>query len=79
MSSITVRLPDSSYSKIWEVAQKDGISIKQFLSRAAEEKLSAFLTVDYLRNKANESNDGDFSQLLGRLPDHEPPEWDSLD
>jgi hypothetical protein len=79
MSSITVRLPDSVHNKIREVAKKDGISINQFLSSAAAEKLSAYLTVDYLKNKAKKGNDQEFDQLLDRLADHEPPEWDRLD
>ena len=79
MSSITVRLPDSVHNKIREVAKKDGISINQFLSSAAAEKLSAYLTVDYLKNKAKEGNDQEFDQFLASLADHEPPEWDRME
>jgi len=79
MSSITVRLPDSVHNKIREVAKKDGISINQFLSSAAAEKLSAYLTLDYLKSKAKEGSDQEFDQLLDRLADHEPPEWDRMD
>lgn len=52
MSSITIRLPDSLHRKIREVAKKDGVSINQFISSAAGEKLSAILTVDYLKARA---------------------------
>ena len=72
MSSITVRLPDSVHNKIREVAKKDGISINQFLSSAAAEKLSAYLTVDSLKSKAKEGRDREFDQSLDRLADHEP-------
>ncbi len=78
MSSITVRLPDSLHQKIREVAKKDGVSINQFISSAAGEKLSAILTVDYLKSRAKKGKRSDFDKVLKKVPDREPLEWDRI-
>lgn len=79
MSSITVRLPDSLHRKIREVAKKDGVSINQFISSAAGEKLSAILTVDYLKARAKKGKRADFDKILKKVPDREPLEWDRIE
>ncbi len=79
MSSITVRLPDSLHRKIREVAKKDGVSINQFISSAAGEKLSAILTVDYLKARAKKGKRVDFDKVLKKVPDREPLEWDRIE
>ncbi len=79
MSSITVRLPDSLHRKIREVAKKDGVSINQFISSAAGEKLSAILTVDYLKARAKKGKRADFDKILKKAPDRGPLEWDRIE
>ncbi|MBC8552560.1 MAG: toxin-antitoxin system HicB family antitoxin [Candidatus Brocadiales bacterium] len=79
MSSITVRLPDSLHRKIREVAKKDGVSINQFISSAAGEKLSAILTVDYIKARAKRGKHADFDKVLSKVPDREPLEWDKIE
>lgn len=78
MSAITVRLPDSLHRKIKEVARQDGISINQFISSAVGEKLSAVLTVDYLRERAAKANEEDFRKILDKVADVEPLEHDKI-
>ncbi len=79
MSSITIRLPDSLHRKIREVAKKDGVSINQFISAAAGEKLSAILTVDYLKERADKGKRADFDKEQKKVPDREPLEWDKIE
>ncbi len=79
MGSITVRLPDSLHNKIREVAKKDGVSINQFISSAAGEKLSAILTVDYMKARAKRGKRTDFDKVLSNVPDREPLEWDRIE
>ncbi len=79
MSSITVRLPDSLHRKIREVAKKDGVSINQFISSAAGEKLSAILTIDYLKARAKKGKRADFDKILKKIPGREPLEWDRIE
>jgi len=78
MSAITIRIPASLHQKIKEVAKEDGISMNQFFSSAAAEKLSAVLTLAYLKKKAEQANVEDFDDLLKKLPDHNPLDWDQI-
>jgi hypothetical protein len=76
MSAITIRLPDSLHKKIKEVAKRDGISLNQFISSAAGEKLSAFLTLEYLRERADRADEAAFAKVLGKVPDRDPLPFD---
>ena len=42
MSTVSFNLPDSVHKKIQELADREGISVDQFLATAAAEKLAAF-------------------------------------
>lgn len=79
MSTLSVRLPDSLHKKIKEVAKEDGVSINQFISSAAAEKLSAIMTVDYLKKEAKSGSRNDFEAVLKKVPDVGPEEYDKLD
>ena len=47
MSSLSLRLPESLHQKLRELAERDDISINQFIATAVVEKAAALLTVDY--------------------------------
>jgi len=79
MSAITIRLPDSLHKKIKEVAKRDGISLNQFISSAAGEKLSAVLTLQYLEERAERSDEAAFGKVLDKVPDREPIPGDELE
>lgn len=78
MSTLSIRLPDSLHKKIKEIAKNDGISINQFLSSAAAEKISAIMTVDYLKKEARLGKRKDFETVLKKVPNVEPAEYDKL-
>lgn len=79
MSTIEVKLPDSLYRQIQKLAERDQISVEQFLATAAAEKLSALLTTEYLAERAARAgNREEFLRLLDRVPDVEPEEYDRL-
>ncbi len=79
MSTLSIRLPDSLHKKIKEISKCDGISINQFLSSAAAEKVSAFMTIDYLKREAKLGKRKDFEAFLKKVPDIEPEEYDRFD
>ena len=56
MSTLSLRLPDSLHKQIRELARREGVSINQFISTAAAEKVSALLTVDYLERRAKRAS-----------------------
>lgn len=78
MSTISLRLPDSLHKQIRKLAEADGISINQFISTAAAEKLAALMTVEYLEERAKRGSREKFEAALARLPDVEPEDYDRL-
>ncbi len=78
MSTISLRLPDSLHKQIRRLASEEGISINQFISTAAAEKLAALMTVDYLEKRAKRGSREKFEAALTSLPDVEPEEYDKL-
>lgn len=78
MSALTVRLPESLHKEIKILAKAEGVSINQFLTLAAAEKISALRTVDYLREEATQGSRADFEAFLAAVPDAVPAEEDRL-
>jgi len=69
MSALTIRLPNSVHQKIKELAERDQISVNQFIASAAAEKMASVLTLDYLKAEAARGDRGAFDHYLGRVPD----------
>lgn len=78
MSTLSVRLPDSLHRQIRRLARQEGISINQFISTAAAEKMAALMTLDYLEERAKRGSREKFEAALARLPDVEPESHDRL-
>jgi hypothetical protein len=78
MSTISLRLPESLHKEIRKLADEEGISINQFISTAAAEKLAALKTVAYLEERARRGSREKFEAALARLPDAEPEDYDKL-
>lgn len=78
MSTLSVRLPDSLHKKIKELAEKEGVSMNQFITLAVSEKMSALLTVDYLKERAERGNRQAFEEIMSQVPDTDPEEYDRL-
>ena len=78
MSTLSIRLPKSVHRKLRDMAEKEGVSMNQFISLAVSEKISALLTVDYLNERAAKADPKQFKDLLSRVPDVAPDELDKL-
>ena len=76
MSTLSLRLPNSLHRRIKKLAKAEGISINQFISTAAAEKISAMLTEDYLRKEASLGRRGEFDAVLRKVPDVPPEPYD---
>ncbi|HEX9869845.1 MAG TPA: toxin-antitoxin system HicB family antitoxin [Candidatus Tectomicrobia bacterium] len=72
MSTLSLRLPDSLHRKIRELAEREDISINQYIATAVAEKTSALLTVAYLEDRAKNADPDLFGRLLRRVPDVPP-------
>lgn len=78
MSTLSVRLPESLHKRLKEMADKEGVSMNQFITLAITEKVSTLLTVDYLEKRAQRGDQKAFEKLLDKVPDTEPEEFDKL-
>ena len=52
--------------------------MNQFITLAVSEKMSALLTVDYLKEQAEKARRKNFKNIMDQVPDVEPEEYDKL-
>ena len=78
MSSLSLRLPESLHQRLRELAERDDISINQFIATAVAEKAAALLTVEYLEARGQRANVNLVDRVLGRVPDVPPIAGDEL-
>jgi len=78
MSSLSLKLPDSLHRHIREFAEKEGVSINQFISTAVAEKMSALSTEDYLEARAKRGSKTKIKKLLEKVPYVEPELYDRI-
>jgi len=76
MSTISLRLPDSLHETVRALAERDHISINQFIALAVAEKISALVTDEYLKERAQRGSREKFERAMSRVVDIEPDEAD---
>ena len=78
MSALSVRLPDLVHETVKALAEKDNISINQFISSAVIEKITALETEKYLSMRAARGSREKLGEVLDLVPDTEPDMIDKL-
>lgn len=78
MSTISLRLSDSLHETVRRLAEKDHVSLNQFITLALTEKVSALLTEDYLQERAARADFKAFDAVLAKVPDVETAPEDRL-
>jgi predicted transcriptional regulator len=78
MSHLSVQLPDSLHKSLQTLAEKDGISVDQFIATAVAEKLAALMTETYLEDLAQQGSREKYQAVLAKVPDVEPEAYDRL-
>jgi hypothetical protein len=73
-----ITIPDSLLDQIRKLSEREGISVEQFIVSATAEKASAWMTVEYLKDRAARGSREEFEKILAKVPDVEPDEWDRL-
>lgn len=76
MSSLTIQIPEGLARQLRECAAAEGVTVDQLVSSAAAEKLSALMTVEYLRQRALRANRQDFAAFLADSPNAPPKPGD---
>jgi hypothetical protein len=78
MNTISLKLPESLHKQIQQLAIKDQVSIDQFVISAIAEKVSAFMTKDYLDERAKRASKEKFEQAMAKVSDAEPEQYDRI-
>ena len=78
MGALSLRLPESIHRHIREIAKMEGVSINQLISSAIAEKISAIMTEEYLKDRAERANLNDMKAILDKVADRKPIEGDEL-
>jgi hypothetical protein len=78
MSTISLCLPESLHNKLRELAQRDNVSMDQFITLALAEKLSALATEEYIQERAERGDRIQFERVMTKVADMEPEPQDRL-
>ncbi len=78
MSVLSLRIPDSIHTKVKEISKNEKISINQFIASALSEKLSAFMTEDYIQRRAKNASEKKFMAALKKVPNAQPDDNDRI-
>src|SRR6266478_8658704 len=78
MSIVQVHLPDSLQQQLRALAERDGISIDQFIATAVAEKMAALMTEAYLEERAKSGSRAKYEAALAQVLDVEPEPYDRL-
>ena len=74
----SIRLSEDVFEKASEICKEEGITIEVFVTRAVEEKASAWKKLQSLKERANRASREKFTKALSKVPNVEPEEHDSL-
>ena len=69
MSNLNVQIPESLYKQIETLAAKENISLEQLVAIALSAQVSAWMTKDYIEEKAKHGSWDKFQQVLAKVPD----------
>ena len=80
MSALNLRLPDSLHRQVRELAERDQVSINQFIALAVAEKVATLRTLDYIAQRAQRGSRERFDGVLNKVAEAnlEPYEVDRL-
>lgn len=74
-----VTIPESLLNQVRELSEKEGITVDQFVSSAIAEKASAWMTIEYLKERAARGSREQFFNALSKVPKVEPDENDKIE
>ena len=78
MNTVSLTLPQSLQEQVETLAQKEGISVTEFITLAVAEKLATLATADYLAERAKRGSRDKLLAVLAKAPDVEPEGYDKL-
>lgn len=78
MSQLNVEIPEALLKQVQDLSIREKISLDQLVSIALSAQVSAWMTKDYLAEKAKRGSWEKFQQVLTKVPDVKPEDYDLL-
>jgi 23S rRNA G2445 N2-methylase RlmL len=78
MTNLNAQIPESLYKQVEALAARENISVEQLVAIALSAQVSAWMTKDYLEQRAERGSWQKFQQVLTKVPDVEPEDYDKL-
>lgn len=78
MTTLSLRIPDSIHKQVKSLTQKDHISMNQFISSALSEKIAAYMTEEYIMQRAKKADKRKFNEALSKISNTPPDAFDKL-
>jgi hypothetical protein len=78
MSQLNVEIPEALLKQVKDLSTREKISLDQLVAIALSAQVSAWMTKDYLAEKAKRGSWEKFQQVLTKVPDVEPGDYDLL-
>ncbi len=67
MSALSLRLPESLPHQVRELAERDKVSINQFVTLAVAEKVAALRTLAYIEQRGQQGSREKFDRVLHKI------------
>lgn len=78
MTNLNVQIPNSLYKQIEAKALKENVPIDQLVAIALSAQVSSWATKDYIEAPKARGSWNKFKQVLNKVPDVEPEDYDKL-
>lgn len=78
MTTLTTHIPDVIYQQYQQLAQRENMPLDHLIALALSAQISAWMTKDYLEERAKRGDWHTFERILARVPDIEAEEHDRL-
>ena len=78
MTNLNAQIPDSLYKQVEALAARENISVEQLVAIALSAQVSAWMTKDYLEHRGERGSWEKFQQVLTKVPDVKPEDYDQL-
>jgi 23S rRNA G2445 N2-methylase RlmL len=78
MTNLSAQIPDALYQQVENLAQRENISVDQLVAIALSSQVSAWTTQNYLEERAKRGSLQDLKQILAKVPNIEPEEFDKF-
>ena len=78
MTTLQTQIPDSLYEQLKALAEKEKLSIDELVTLSLSAQVSAWKRKDDLEARAMRGSWEKFQQVLAKVPDVEPEDYDKL-